>query len=159
MVHEAGGHVRIIPLDAQRQDIAQMTAMGKHQENAENLQQIEYVELFLHCELLKEMDIIDTPGFNSGYEWHTISTRKFLQKADVILWMFHAAKAGTRTEYELLQQTDNQHKLAIVNQIDRIDQVDREDAYVHIRGEIPLELFEQVFFVSSKKPKEGESRS
>ena len=156
IIHEVGGQTKILPLDEQRKNITQITAMGKHQENAEELQKIEYVELFLRCDLLKEMEIIDTPGFNSGYEWHTVSTKKFLQRADVILWMFHATKAGTRTEYELLQQTDSQHKIAIVNQIDRINQEDREDAFAHIRGEIPLELFEKVFFVSSKKPKEGE---
>lgn len=157
VVHEVGGRVSIIPLDAQHKNIAQITAMDKNQENVEELKQIEYVEIFLCSEILKEMDIIDTPGFNSGYEWHTVSTRKFLQKADVILWMFHASKAGTRTEYELLKEIGSQHKLAIVNQIDRINQIDRKEVYKHICDEIPMKMFERIFFISSKKPKNGEN--
>lgn len=154
VIHEAGGKIRTIPLTEGKRDIASITAMGKKQENLTELQRIEYVELFLRCEFLRSFDIIDTPGFNSGYEWHTQATKRFLNKADVILWMFQAVKAGTHTEFELLQQAGKQHKLAVVNQIDRIpDDICREDAYRHIRAEIPAKLFDAVFFVSSKKPK------
>lgn len=156
VIHDAEeGRTRTLKLDEDRRNIQYLTAMTKDKENAEALQKIAYVELFLHCGILRDLDIIDTPGFNSGYEWHSVATRKFLQKADVVLWMFHAAKAGTRTEYELLQETGTRHKIAIVNQVDRIPAKERADAYAHIRDEIPTELFDQIFFVSSKKPKDA----
>ena len=84
---------------------------------------LEYVELFLPNELLKEIQIIDTPGLNANKEGHTQRTTHFQDKADIVLWLFNASQSPTRTELDAIRMLGNRLKpYAVVNRIDSIDE-------------------------------------
>lgn len=84
---------------------------------------LEYVELFLPNELLKEIQIIDTPGLNVNKDSHIRRTTHFQDKADIVLWLFNASRSPTRTELDVIRTLGDRLKpYAVVNRIDNIDE-------------------------------------
>lgn len=156
VLHYRDGRMMEMPIEASS-DVFNITAMGSKTMTAEELKQLSYVELRLDNPILKNMDIVDTPGFNSGIDWHTEMTQELVGSADVVFWVFSALKAAARTEIDLLkaQAGKPQCRIAVVNQMDRIPvNDDRVKAEERILQEIPRALFREVFFVSSKVPVE-----
>lgn len=102
--------------------LADITAEGNRAKQGLR-DKLEYVEIFLPNELLKGIQIIDTPGLNANKEGHTRRTTHFQDKADIVLWLFNAAKSPTRTELDAIRALGNRLKpYAVVNRIDSIDE-------------------------------------
>ena len=53
---------------------------------------------------IKNFNIIDTPGLNSGTQGHSTNALDALQYSDVILWMFSSTQAGTKSEFEAIKK-------------------------------------------------------
>lgn len=102
--------------------LSDITAEGN--DAKQNLRdQLEYVEIFLPNELLKEIQIIDTPGLNVNKDSHIRRTTHFQDKADIVLWLFNAVRCPTRTEHEAIDHlADRLKPFAVVNRIDNIDE-------------------------------------
>lgn len=102
--------------------LSEITAEGD--ESKEELRnRIEFVELSYPNELLKKIEIVDTPGLNVHKQSHINSTENFQSRADLVLWVFNAARMATRSEVEEIERLGQRLKpLAIVNRIDNIDE-------------------------------------
>ena len=89
-------------------------------------EKISYVERTLSLEMLKKINIIDSPGLEAK-DIHTKITRKFINRADVVFWMFSAENAGTGTELKAIEDLDSRLlPIAIVNKMDTLDEEEDE---------------------------------
>lgn len=61
---------------------------------------IDYLTLYLPHPLLKNMTLVDSPGLNSPISKHTIETKKFITRADDIIWLFRQGAVGKSTELD-----------------------------------------------------------
>ncbi len=85
-------------------------------------EKISYVERTLPLDVLKRINIIDSPGLEAK-EIHTMITKKFVNHADVVFWMFSAENAGTGTELKALEKLDGRLlPIAIINKMDTLDE-------------------------------------
>lgn len=84
---------------------------------------VERITLSFPAAFLKQFTILDTPGFNSGFDLHELVTERVIQSADVVLWMFNATKAGSETETKELRHVERSvgKAIGILNHIDDID--------------------------------------
>ena len=81
-----------------------------------------YVERRLPLEMLKSINIIDSPGLEAK-DIHTKITRKFVNHADVVFWMFSAENAGTGTELKAIGELNSRLlPIAIINKMDTLDE-------------------------------------
>lgn len=97
-----------------------------------------YVERFLPNELLKNFSIIDSPGLDAKVE-HTNQTKNFIERADVILWMFSAEHAVSAREVAAIKELDSRYKpVAIINKIDTLDEEedDLDDLLDSLKGKL-----------------------
>ncbi len=86
-------------------------------------EEIVNIVIELSSEIVRYIEITDTPGFNSGNEKHTEATIRFIKSSDVIFWVFDANRIGKYTEFELLKKYCRDFTIvAIVNKIDQLDQ-------------------------------------
>lgn len=89
-------------------------------------EQIEYVEISTNNDILKNINIIDSPGLDTINEQHIITTKRFVNEADVVFWVFSVENGVTSVEMENLQELDARlQPIAIVNKMDTLD--DDED--------------------------------
>lgn len=102
--------------------LAEITAEGDETKEALR-KNIEFVELTYPNELLKKMEIVDTPGLNVHKQSHIVSTENFQSRADIVLWLFRPTGGGKKSEKEAIATLGQRLKpLAIVNRIDDIDE-------------------------------------
>lgn len=87
------------------------------------LASIEFVEVFFKCDLLRNINFVDTPGLNDPTKSHVCATERFQQNADEVLWLFDAKHSVARTEIKALKNLREGVKpIAVVNRIDEIDE-------------------------------------
>lgn len=118
ILHYVDGHQK----EYRFRKLSDITAEGNDaKQNLRN--QLEYVEIFLPNELLKEIQIIDTPGLNVNKDSHIRRTMHFQDKPDIVLWVFNATRSPTRTECKAIDHLGNRLKpFAVVNRTDEIDE-------------------------------------
>lgn len=152
LLHELSGEVKPYPFEK----IDSITAEGDA--SKEQLRRsLDYVELFYPNEMLKRINIIDTPGLNVHKDSHVKSTTNFQSAADVVLWVFNAARSVTRTEIAEIEALGQRLKpFAIVNRIDNIDE--EEETVDEVLDNIKKRLggfVQAVIGVSAKQAKEA----
>lgn len=98
---------------------------------------------------LSQFTIIDTPGFSSTSKEDDELTKIWINKLDLLIWIFDANKVGDKTEFNKLKEIGSNIKIiGVINKIDTKSPGVREK----IRNEILNEgLLDDVFFYSSKK--------
>ena len=101
----------------------QLTAKtGKDNEDKTH-EEIEYVERQMPLDMLQYVTIIDSPGLNDINEKHSDTTKKFVNNADTVFWMFNALHAASKTEVDALETlTPRLKPIAIINMMDEIDE-------------------------------------
>lgn len=105
--------------------------------------EISFVERRMPVDMLKSMSIIDSPGLNSLNQGHTIATRNFVDKADVVLWMFDANKPISQTEMTAMNRLRLRLKpIAIINKMDALN--DDEDDVTEFLDGIQQKLKDKV---------------
>ena len=115
--------------------------------DAEN---IDRVEISYPLTRLRGFLLVDTPGLNTIFTHHEATTREFLHRADVIIWLFDALKVGKLREKEYVEYGKEYagKMIGVVNKVDLIDDRDlellREFLEIHFQG-----LFSRMFYVSS----------
>lgn len=88
---------------------------------------IEYVERRIPSELLKYINLIDSPGFNDIDERHSDITENFVQHSDAVLWIFSESHVGSESEIEALKKIKTSTKpVAIINKMDLWDEEEEE---------------------------------
>lgn len=115
-----------------------------------------YVERFLPNELLKTFSIIDSPGLDAKAE-HTDQTKNFIERADIILWMFSAEHAVSAREVAAMKELDGRYKpVAIINKIDTLDEEEDDlDDLLHSIKEKLNNLVSGIYPISAQLAFQG----
>jgi GTPase SAR1 family protein len=93
------------------------------QDHEENI----YFEIYHPAVSLKDFQIVDTPGFSSLSTRDDQITREYLDKADLLLWVFDASKGAIdETEWKLLKSVSEKRIIAVINKIDDVPPGDRQ---------------------------------
>lgn len=137
-LHYNDGRTEIWPYEK----LGEITAEGD--ESKRNLREsLDYVEVTYPNDLLKRINLVDTPGLNVHQESHIRNTENFQHKADVVLWVFNAARSVTQTELREIKALGERLKpFAIVNRIDNID--DEEETVEEVLSSIQYRLGKSV---------------
>lgn len=122
-------------------------------------QAIEYVEVAMPIPILQRINIIDSPGLNADKQLHIETTKRYMDKADTVFWMFSATDSpGKQTELEAIKALSPRLKpIAIVNKIDDIDEEEEEsidDLLDNFKSRVRKEV-SQVIGISAKLALEG----
>lgn len=104
---------------------------------------IDYVVYEVPIDLLRSINIIDSPGLDALHEHHIEATKQFIRYADTVLWIMSAEAALTSKELAHIEQLEGRMKpLVIVNKIDTIDE--EEDSVEDIVLEVKKKLKHRV---------------
>lgn len=112
---------------------------------------VKYVELQMPHKLLSKITLVDTPGLNVDNQSHIEATKYFMDKADLVLWIFAYGKVASRTELAAINELGEHLKpIAIVNRIDEIDEEEEtlEEVLEEIRSKLKTSV-RDVFGISS----------
>lgn len=123
-----------------------------------NLDEIKLVRISLDKEILKHLDIADTPGYGSALNRHTETTKNFNKYSDAIIWVFNAQQFGKASEIKLLAENCKHFRpIAIVNKIDETPLKNGETYENKFKDKIAKldGLVEKIFFVSSYNALKG----
>jgi small GTP-binding protein len=98
-------------------------AILRHGPALQRLQAGEAETVFYPNALLEQISLVDTPGLDSVFTAHDEVTRKFLHRADMVLFVMLATQAMSATNVEYLQSLRAYGKrvIVVVNQIDTVD--------------------------------------
>lgn len=90
------------------------------------LKKIKYFEIQYPSEILKSINISDTPGFFSINPEDDILTMKWLKKADCLIWLFDSTSTLTGEELKLLEEIskNNNKIIAVLNKTELIEDKD-----------------------------------
>jgi GTPase Era involved in 16S rRNA processing len=114
------------------------------------------IELFYPLDILKNIEIIDTPGFNSANEIHDKEAKRLALEADAIIWVFSGHQSGGNSEAQSINWINqSQGKIiAVLNKIDTIDQKDISSQIERLKILFGSNLY-HVIGVSAKWIEEG----
>ncbi|MGB8190473.1 MAG: dynamin family protein, partial [Chitinophagaceae bacterium] len=80
-----------------------------------------HFEIYHPATVLKDFQIIDTPGFSSLSKGDDEITKEYLKKADVLLWVFDGTRGAIdEKEKKILQGILNKRIIGVVNRIDML---------------------------------------
>jgi small GTP-binding protein len=107
-------------------------------------------------ELLRDLDIVDTPGTNAIFREHERLTSEFVPQADLVLFVTSADRPFTESERALLENIRNWGKkiVVVVNKVDLIEPPqDREQVrrFVAENAQALLGSKPEVFLVSARQ--------
>jgi GTPase Era involved in 16S rRNA processing/predicted Zn-dependent protease len=114
------------------------------------------VDVFVKADVLKRIQIVDSPGLNAPFSEHRKLTEAYLTEADAILWLFNVENAGKASEKQFLDKLTHFRRkaVAVVNQIDQVTPDEALDTLNYVKECFP-ETFAAVLGVSAKRALEG----
>jgi tetratricopeptide (TPR) repeat protein len=117
---------------------------------------VRHVEIVWPAESLREVSLVDTPGYNAPDEQHEAVARTFLEQADAVLWTFDASHAGTASERSAIEALGplRGKVVGVLNKADRLSQEDRAMVLTHMRTAFEGEVADWVF-VSAREALEA----
>ena len=110
----------------------------------EKSQNIESFCLYAPIILLKNINFLDTPGFNSQNSEDTFVANQILERVDGIIWLTLIDNAGKNSEKKLLKemmQRYSQKSLCVLNQKDRL----KNDEEIALSVDYAKEAFDGIF--------------
>jgi small GTP-binding protein len=107
-------------------------------------------------ELLRELNIVDTPGTNAIQRQHEALTREFLPRSDLVLFVTSADRPFTESERSFLADIRDWGKkiVFVVNKVDlleRLDEVERVRTFVAEGARDLLGAAPPLFTVSARR--------
>jgi cellulose synthase operon protein C len=92
------------------------------------------VEIFQPLELLRQVEIVDTPGLNSLRPEHEAVAQGFLTEADAIVWLFSVGQAAKATEKDALSLAHRAGRrvLGVLNKADQVRPEEVETLTAHV---------------------------
>lgn len=124
-----------------------------HKTSRQNSQNIDYFCLYAPILLLKEINFLDTPGFNSQNQEDTNATLKILENVDGIIWLTLIDNAGKNSEKQLLKEFIKhyaQKSLCVLNQKDRLKTQEDINTSVQYAKEAFSGIFASIIPISAK---------
>ena len=119
----------------------------------EKSQNIDHFCLYVPLLLLKEINFLDTPGFNSQNEEDTFTTQKILENVDGIIWLTLIDNAGKKSETNLLKammKHYSQKSLCVLNQKDRLKNEEEVQTSLEYAKNAFSGIFAEVIPISAK---------
>jgi small GTP-binding protein len=115
-----------------------------------------FEEMTLPVKILREMNIVDTPGTNAVIEGHEALTREFVPRSDLVLFVTSADRPFTASERAFLEAIRDWGKKVVVavNKVDILDtpqDVDKVVQFVREKLRTQLGLHPEVFAVSARR--------
>jgi small GTP-binding protein len=116
------------------------------------------------AELLRELNVVDTPGTNAVIRRHEELTRDFVPRADLVLFVTSADRPFSESEREFLERIREWGKkiVFIVNKIDILaGPAEQAEVIAYVRDNAATLLGEtpQVFPVSARRASQARSQS
>ena len=112
--------------DGRTQEVAPELFQSYTDENKKNdinRAEIDYVEYRIPIDILKDINIIDSPGLNTTKNEHISATKRFIHKADAIAWMLSVEEPLKASEIkEIGKLPDRLKPIIILNKIDTVDE-------------------------------------
>ena len=108
---------------AERTSYDEYLTFGLHQHyqhnNSEFSEDISHFEIHHNAEQLKNFQLVDTPGFSSKSKEDDETTKNYLDKVDLLLWVFNAVRGSINAEeLNLLKSVGNKKIIGVINRID-----------------------------------------
>lgn len=106
--------------------------------------------------LLRELNIVDTPGTNAINREHEALTQEFIPRSDLVLFSTSADRPFTESERRFLEQIRGWGKkvIIVINKIDileTLDEIARVEAFVAENAHRLLEVRVPVFAISARR--------
>ena len=135
-------------------------------EDADKLhERIDHVERKMPIDILKTMSIIDSPGLNSIKSVHEETTKNFMDKSDVVIWLFDAQNPGKSTEIDAMKRLNPRlSPLVLVNKMDAVNE-DEGDSPEKIISKIKRDLsnnkleYQKIIGISAKMAFQGKIKN
>jgi small GTP-binding protein len=130
---------------------------------SEQLREAYLLERIHPADVLREINIVDTPGTNAIVRRHEELTRDFVPRSDLVLFVTSADRPFTESERGFLEQIRQWGKkiVFIVNKIDILTRPEERDEVVRYVSEHAAALLgepPQIFAVSARQAQEARSR-
>lgn len=150
------GATQELPLEHLRNYVTEQEQKQKN----DLVRQIHHVEIRQPIDVLKVINLVDTPGLNATIEEHVQLTREYVAQADGIVWLFRADQPGKKTERDFLEFARNYSAktIAVLNRIDRVPKDEIEDIVELLDEQMPG-YFSAVIPMSAKQALEARQRS
>lgn len=111
--------------------------------------------VFYPSPLLQKVSLVDTPGLESIFQDHEETTRKFLHRADVVLFVMLATQAMSQRNLDYLKTFKEYGKkvIIVISQVDLISPEEQETVrqYVANQSKDKLGFETEIWMVSAKK--------
>lgn len=111
--------------------------------------------------LLKQINIVDTPGTNAIVREHEALTEEFIPRSDLVLFVTSADRPFSESEKNFLTRISEWGKkiVIIINKIDILSAEDRESVikFVSESADKMIEGHQHVFAISAKQAQAGRS--
>jgi len=126
----------------------------------EQLREAYLLERTHPADVLREINIVDTPGTNAIIRRHEELTREFVPRSDLVLFVTSADRPFTESERAFLEQIQEWGKkiVFIVNKIDILTRPEEQQQVISYVGENARALLgetPQIFSVSARKALEA----
>lgn len=128
----------------------------KHADNAGDARESAVEVVTARAELLRNLNIVDTPGTNAIFREHETLTREFIPRSDLVLFVTSADRPFTESERSFLEAIRDWGKkiVVVINKVDiilRSEDVQRIEAFVAERATELLGRAPAVFPVSARE--------
>ncbi len=128
-------------------------------EITEQLREAYLLERTHPAEVLRELNVVDTPGTNAIIRKHEELTRDFLPRSDLVIFVTSADRPFTESERTFLEQIKEWGKklVFVVNKLDILRPADREEVLSYVRTNAATLLGEtpQTFGLSARQAMEA----
>lgn len=127
----------------------------RYGESAQRLASGDVDTVLYPAPILQRVSLVDTPGLESVFQTHEAQTRKFLHRADAVLYVMLATQAMSADSLESLQNLREYGKkvILIVNQTDLLSPEERETVKNYVteqaRGRLGVDAV--VWMMSAKQ--------
>lgn len=142
-----------------REEFQSVEHIAKFTDQRGEVEEIEYLTLFVPLALLKEIEFVDTPGLNSQAITDTTTTQKVLKEVDGIIWLSLIDNAGKLSEAKVLEEYLNEYQnksLCVLNQKDKFSKEQVAQTTDYVKKSF-AEFFSEVIPISAKQALESRS--
>jgi len=142
-----------------REEYQSVENIAKFTDQRGEVEEIEYLILYVPLELLKTVEFVDTPGLNSQAVSDTTTTQKVLKEVDGIIWLSLIDNAGKLSEAKVLEEYLHEYQnksLCVLNQKDKFVKAEVEQTTEYVKKSF-AEFFSEVIPISAKQALESRS--
>ena len=137
IVHGKKIRVTVKHMDGTTVEVApdQLKAYTDERKKEEGVSEVEEVILEHPSPILKQVEIWDTPGFNSNNQLHDQVASQLMLEADAVLWVIAGHQVGSRSETKLLE-TVKRAQGKVVGVLNQVDRLENEEAIERQKQEV-----------------------